>query len=1521
MAKNKKSKILAMALCASVMTGIYAAPVMAGMVLYTPTEGNLEIYISGYEDHPYSDTINFDGSSQEIYGRLNISGNNIATALTGTNLTLNSVAIGTDTINAATIARWNATARANENVGGIERSAGATTPGTGTTTIEGSTSFDATGMTVGDDKFIVDTDGNVIANSIATSGDIVTLSGDVVAGTYSLKTVGDLTQNIDSTRTTAGTTTFKGDVNVDGNVKAATGSFDRMTLNGSDIYAGGHVLKVGDQTLNFLLANRAIENTAGIERVDYGNGVGETTIEGATTFDQSGMGVYTSTGTSVVSGGQATFRDNSGGFTQIMGGNVTASGDIVSSSGEENYSLNTIGGNTAGIERTGNSKNTYTVIEDTLKVRDGYISNENESFVVNSKGDLKAANGHFHVDRYGNTKIDGDVTMAVGATVDGVDVSELGGNVAGISRNNGDLPYGQGVTTIEGVVSVDGQSGLVNFSTGNGNGVLINSSQGQIIASSVGANQIVGENLSGGNGAFRVSENGDILMQNGSGESISMTDGGLNLMSTDNGTGMVTLRDGSVSLMGNGTSTVTVDENGTTFGTVLGSETTNINGGTVTASGDFVTVDENGNEKYTLNTIGDNTQAIKYQDGVTTIGGETLAVTDEGYVTINNGAFAVGPDGMATVGNNIQLDGETGVVSANDLRANNNVYSKNYNLEEVGDNLDDLTGSVDNIGGNVAGISRNNGDLPYGQGVTTIEGVVSVDGQSGLVNFSTGNGNGVLINSSQGQIIASSVGANQIVGENLSGGNGAFRVSENGDILMQNGSGESISMTDGGLNLMSTDNGTGMVTLRDGSVSLMGNGTSTVTVDENGTTFGTVLGSETTNINGGTVTASGDFVTVDENGNEKYTLNTIGDNTQAIKYQDGVTTIGGETLAVTDEGYVTINNGAFAVGPDGMATVGNNIQLDGETGVVSANDLRANNNVYSKNYNLEEVGADLKELSGDFTTTNANVAGIKRTGSDEEGWITTIEGSTSFDANGMNVGNGAVVANSDGSFSAGNGSFKVSDGVTTIGRDTLAVTDEGYVTINNGAFAVGPDGMVAVGNSIQFDGETGVVYANDLKAYNNVYSKNYNLEEVGADLDDLTGSVGNIGDNVAGITRDAEDGALPGEGTTTIEDTLSVSGDSVLAQIGSSQLVITEDVAGLSSGNASFALSNNELQLSVAGNGLLVNQFGTNLNGTVNFIGHDGNSYTLSDLEGRVYDLEQKTQNITSAEPGQGGSSEVPPTGDGHTGFEGDVTVGGDINADEGNFNKVNTDEINVGDNTFIDGDSVNSNEGNFKDKVTVGSGENQTVINNGGITVGDSEGTSINHDEVRVGGEDGSYMNENDVVTGEGNSLNDTANRVGNLEQGVSELNNRVGELEDRIDKVGAMAAAIANLRTMGYDPAAPTEVAVGIGQYRDETGAALGLFHYPNRDFMLSLSVSTSGDEVMGGIGATWKFGRKSPEKVAEIKKAQAEADARRAEEAKLAKAEEMKQAAKEAKIKAQQERHAKLAAERAAQAEAAK
>ena len=541
----------------------------------------------------------------------------------------------------------------------------------------------------------------------------------------------------------------------------------------------------------------------------------------------------------------------------------------------------------------------------------------------------------------------------------------------------------------------------------------------------------------------------------------------------------------------------------------------------------------------------------------------------------------------------------------------------------------------------------------------------------------------------------------------------------------------------------------------------------------------------------------------------------------------------------------------------------------------------------------------------------------------------------------MNVGNGAVVADVNGNVTATGDvvssygdknyslntigektqSIKYSDGVTTIGGNTLAVNDNGFVTINNGAFAVGPDGMATVGQNIQLDGETGSITATDLHATNNVYSANYNLEEVGADLEGLTGDFAETNANVAGIERFGE--GAPGEGITTIED---------------GALFVSKDVTYMNSGDAMVQTSTDSAYMSFGDNMISVNKGGINLVGSVGFTGHDGGRYTLSDLEGRVYDLEQKTQGISYDE------STGTTTVDGDLNVKGDAATGegGNLNAGSGNFDKVSTDEVTVGDKTYIDGNSVNSVEGNFEtinadkgniggvgleggtvtaDKVVTGEttldneGLNvggKTSVTADGVNVGGAEGTSIKHDEISVG--DGGYIGGGDVVSGNGVSLNDTAERVGQLE-------NHVGELEDRIDKVGAMAAAIANLRTMGYDPAAPTEVAVGLGQYRDETGAALGLFHYPNRDFMLSLSVSTSGDEVMGGIGATWKFGRKSPEKVAEIKKAQAEADVRRAEEAKLAKAEEMKQAAKEAKIKAQQERHAKLAAERAAQAEAAK
>ena len=260
----------------------------------------------------------------------------------------------------------------------------------------------------------------------------------------------------------------------------------------------------------------------------------------------------------------------------------------------------------------------------------------------------------------------------------------------------------------------------------------------------------------------------------------------------------------------------------------------------------------------------------------------------------------------------------------------------------------------------------------------------------------------------------------------------------------------------------------------------------------------------------------------------------------------------------------------------------------------------------------------------------------------------------------------------------------------------------------------------------------------------------------------------------------------------------------------------------------------------------------------------------------------------------------------------GDVTVGGDLS---------------VGDNFKVDGTTGNVTGGTYNGVQISTDKDGNAII--GGTNIGDlatNEEVNKVNDKVdavdnKVGDTskldkeitDNQNYKDNQNLVGAVNAETDIRrNEISRIDGQIEQLDGRVGSLEnrmsdveDRIDKVGAMSAAIANLRTMGFDPEAPTEIAIGVGQYKSETGLALGVFHYPNQDFMLSASISTSGDEVMGGIGATWKLGRKSAAEKAK------DEEARR-----LEKAEEMKKLAQDAKVKAQAERHAKLLAEREAQ-----
>ena len=128
--------------------------------------------------------------------------------------------------------------------------------------------------------------------------------------------------------------------------------------------------------------------------------------------------------------------------------------------------------------------------------------------------------------------------------------------------------------------------------------------------------------------------------------------------------------------------------------------------------------------------------------------------------------------------------------------------------------------------------------------------------------------------------------------------------------------------------------------------------------------------------------------------------------------------------------------------------------------------------------------------------------------------------------------------------------------------------------------------------------------------------------------------------------------------------------------------------------------------------------------------------------------------------------------------------------------------------------------------------------------------------------------VDANGKVTGEsGLATSDNVATVINqvVEQNTSdtkELKEAISSVSSETQRVGAHAAAMAALKPIQYDPLEPTQVMAGVGNYRGETAAALGLAHYTNENTMLNVGVTLGGTHNMVNAGVTHKFGY-SPEK----------------------------------------------------------
>ena len=170
--------------------------------------------------------------------------------------------------------------------------------------------------------------------------------------------------------------------------------------------------------------------------------------------------------------------------------------------------------------------------------------------------------------------------------------------------------------------------------------------------------------------------------------------------------------------------------------------------------------------------------------------------------------------------------------------------------------------------------------------------------------------------------------------------------------------------------------------------------------------------------------------------------------------------------------------------------------------------------------------------------------------------------------------------------------------------------------------------------------------------------------------------------------------------------------------------------------------------------------------------------------------------------------------------------------------------------------DGANAQTTSLKDGLNFKSGEltTATVAENGEVTYNVKTSTLTIDGKGTVKGEAGVATSDN---------VAKVINQV--VQQNSSdtkELKQAISNVSTESQRVGAHAAAMAALKPIQYDPLEPTQVMAGVGNYRGETAAALGLAHYTNENTMLNVGVTLGGTHNMVNAGVTHKFGY-SPEK----------------------------------------------------------
>ena len=452
------------------------------------------------------------------------------------------------------------------------------------------------------------------------------------------------------------------------------------------------------------------------------------------------------------------------------------------------------------------------------------------------------------------------------------------------------------------------------------------------------------------------------------------------------------------------------------------------------------------------------------------------------------------------------------------------------------------------------------------------------------------------------------------------------------------------------------------------------------------------------------------------------------------------------------------------------------------------------NGVFTGNSALRDGELLVGDASGNYSQITPKSAKLGKVTIDDSG---NVAGANSIQTNALNAKYNLSVgtANPNGSMPF----FVNSNGAFYAANGKLVVDKDGKVTATEGEIGnVVLKNGVFTGNSALRDGELLVGDASG--NYSQITPKSAKLGQVTIDEN------GKISGVAAGaLTADSTD-AVNGSQLKQTNDNVASNTEAIgnlNTRVDGLDDRVTSNTAAINKNTEAIGTLNTRvdgLDDRVTNNTAAINK-NTEAIGTLNT--------RVDGLDNRVTNVESLAKQHTTVEAGN------------------NITVTESTNTDGGKkytvgmAKDITVDSVKVGDKTYVSKDGLNAN--------------NQTI-------------TNVKDGKIEEGSKD--------AVNG--GQLYATNQLVKENASNISLLGNSINKLDNRVDKVGAGAAALAALHPLDFDPEDKWDFAAGYGNYSGASAVALGAYYRPNEDTMFSVGGSFGNGENMVNAGVSLKLGQ---------------------------------------------------------------